>query len=118
MHHNRTERRPGIGHRSRRSAAVLAIAAAALLTTSACSAVYGDPAREEGPKVIEVRGDAPPIVSAHTVTLPDGAQVLCIWEANNALQQSGGGVSCDWANKTAATVPPMTVPSITLPPHP
>jgi hypothetical protein len=36
--------------------------------------------------------ERPGSVQPHTVDLPDGRSVLCVWEK----QGYGGGVSCDW----------------------
>lgn len=38
-------------------------------------------------------GDAPPR-NVHTVDLPDGRSVLCVFEVDGYA----GGLSCDWAN--------------------
>ncbi|WP_336881433.1 hypothetical protein [Rhodococcus globerulus] len=69
-----------MSRRKRIAAAVLA--AAALLSVTACSSVD-----EQG-------RDAPSTIWPHTVDTLDGRTVLCVFEK----WDYGGGTSCDWAN--------------------
>ncbi|AXC35812.1 membrane protein [Mycobacterium phage Beezoo] len=41
----------------------------------------------------ETGNDIPSWIAPHTVNLPDGRKVLCVWEKDGY----GGGLSCDWS---------------------
>lgn len=88
---------------ARRGAAVALLATATLLSATACGT--NDIPRSKGDQPSRITGDAPQTVSVHTITLPDGATVQCIWEAadSSSRDNTAGGLSCDWANKTEPT---------------
>jgi ABC-type glycerol-3-phosphate transport system substrate-binding protein len=59
----------------------------ALIATAALAAACGDnSAGGDGP--------LPDSIKPHTVNLPDGRNVLCVFESNGYP----GGLSCDWSN--------------------
>ncbi|NKR32247.1 hypothetical protein GS504_15815 [Rhodococcus hoagii] len=66
--------------RKRVAAAVLAAGALVGLTACAGTDAQGN--------------DTPSLVWPHTVALPDGRTVLCVFEKFDY----GGGTSCDWVN--------------------
>lgn len=61
---------------------------ALILTLAGCAPVEGDATQPHSDH------NYPEIVWPHTVTLPDGRHVLCVFEKSGY----GGGVSCDWVN--------------------
>ena len=88
---------------ARRGAVVALLATATLFSATACGT--NDIPRFKGDQPSRITGDAPQTVSVHTITLPDGAAVLCIWEVADSptRDMTAGGLSCDWANKTEPT---------------
>lgn len=50
----------------------------------------------EGNPQTGATGNLPFSIRPHTVVLPDGRNVLCIWEGTSGQESGGGGVSCDW----------------------
>lgn len=67
--------------------AVVAVMSIGLTGCSAFSGADGNTAQPDG-------GRHPETVWPHTVILPDGRHVLCVFEK----QGYGGGLSCDWSN--------------------
>lgn len=83
--------------------AVAAIVAAILIPSLAgCTVRSSGEIPQEGTSGTSSEENAPareiqPYESASFVQeLPDGSSVLCVW----IVVSSGGGLSCDWANKT------------------
>lgn len=68
----------------------LAVVATALLAVGGCAQAV-----EQNPET-EPMGNLPFSVRPHTVRLPDGRNVLCIWEGTSGQESGGGGVTCDW----------------------
>lgn len=61
--------------------------AASLSTVAVLVAACGDNSAGES-------GPLPESIKTHTVNLPDGRNVLCVFEKDGY----GGGLSCDWSN--------------------
>ena len=89
-------RLPETSRRARRAGGVVLLTAVTLLGATACA---DNPPRFKGEQPSQITGKAPSTVSVHTVTLEDGTQVRCIWEA----ESYGAGLSCDWQHKSAPT---------------